>query len=136
MFLTIKSSTAMSTSMMSSLEGCDGDGDGDLTQCGDGDGVLTQCGECQSEELQKGPKAEFQGLGCLIIITNNVLDDDEDQNNDNDDDDYEDPAFDQTIWHLGLYEFENVSYVLVDIVVFHSIPVKILAYFMFDGGYF
>ena len=39
-------------------EGCDGDGDGDLTQCG----------ECQSEELQKGPKAEFQGLGCLVIL--------------------------------------------------------------------
>ena len=55
-------------------EGCEGERD------------LTQCGECQSEELQKGPKAEFQGLGCLIIIRNNVLDDDEDQNNDNDGD--------------------------------------------------
>ena len=37
-------------------------------------------------ELQKGPTAEFQGLGCLIIITSNVLDDDGDQNNDNEDD--------------------------------------------------
>ena len=76
--------------------------------------------ECQSEELQKGPKAEFQGLGCLVIITNNVvLDDHEDHNNDD-----ENPAFDQTIWHLGLDEFEDVSYVLVDIVVFYCIPVK------------
>ena len=41
---------------------------------------LTQCGECQSGELQKGPKAEFQGLGCLITITN--IDDDDDEEED------------------------------------------------------
>ena len=45
-------------------------------------GDLTQCGECQSGELQKDPKEEFLGLGCLKIITN-----DDDLNDDSDEED-------------------------------------------------
>ena len=84
-------------------------------------GDLTQCGECQSGELQKDPKEEFLGLGCLKIITNG-----DDLNDDSDEEHI--ALMLQTIWHLGLDEFEDVSYVLVDIVVFHNIPDHCISY--------
>ena len=59
-------------------------------------GDLTQCGECQSGELQKDPKEEFLGLGCLKIITN---DDDL-----NDDPDKEDTAPMLLIKPFGIWD--------------------------------
>ena len=72
MFFTTKSSTAMSTSMMSSLERA--------VIVINGKNILvitmmtmrsfpTQCGECQSGELQMGPEVGSPGLAILIRIT-------------------------------------------------------------------